>query len=205
LLSEIWTPILPNQEKKGIDRVREFVIQRLRNKRVIRQTVYVASAHHEALDLLNSTLPFVAWKISIENHVFIMLWNRPRNQIEIFDSGGLSARGSSWNRLQSVVNLLFPNRAKRPAIRIVNHRNLQQDTADTHCQTWIFYYLYQRVILGKTAREIIDEIVRISRKDRTTLITKFWHRLMDEGKPKVQTTVTQQVLAPLPQWFVIKN
>lgn len=107
-------------------------------------------------------------------HIAVLLWDIEQQRLEFFDSGGTQTT-------ESIFPILKFFRAVPQAPRFVNvnaRTNLQQQEKETHdkdeyCQTYIYYFLYQRVRRGLSADQIITGLERMSPANRITLMRQF--------------------------------
>lgn len=118
--------------------------------------------------------PFVAWKVSVRNHATLWLWDRRRKMIEVFDSAGFDNPYYERRHINVLIGMLFPEKKERPSIRRINRIDIQADKKDQYCQTYIYYYLYQRVMVGEPHHRIVQHLHNLSPAQRLSLIQTFW-------------------------------
>jgi hypothetical protein len=124
---------------------------------------------------------FQAFKIAETGHITIWLFDRKRFTMEIFDSAGSPMRRRF---IRKIMDLLFGKEARHPKAqqpkvrhptwRYVNQQQLQIDSADNYCQTYIYYYLYQRLLVGEPAYRIVTQLQKMSQKERIIRMQQFW-------------------------------
>lgn len=133
-----------------------------------------------ALNLKSVPLPYVAWKIGVTGHTFVLLWDKAANLLEIFDPSGLGPIGKGRAIANMAIECLFPKRTtrNRPTIVSVNRKNLQ--TEDNLCQAWTFYYICNRVIKRQPYKSIIQRLLTLHPPERFHKVAAFWHQLINE-------------------------
>ena len=105
-----------------------------------------------------------AFKIDKPGHVSVALWVLKTNTLEIFDpSGKTSDAPVQWDLLY----MLFKDTLKKMRVVYVNKDYLQQE--DKMCQTWIYYYLYQRALVGEPPHRIVEYLHKVHPKQRFQL------------------------------------
>ena len=137
------------------------------------------SINNNIIALLNSKdckHLFKAIKIVTNGHISIALYDVSKNSIELFDSGGSSKNSIHTRKQQTVLNYIFkyvilPSKTK-PSIQLVNLQNLQ--ISDNFCQTYIYYYIYQRTLVDEPAHRIVAELQKLTSLERFNLMSKFW-------------------------------
>ena len=120
--------------------------------------------------------PFRAFKLATTGHISIALWDVKSNSLEIFDPYGDDLRYVPFQ--ESLVRTLFSKYPgpKPDRVTFVNKTNLQaQDPSDIYCQTWIYWYLYERTVNGKSAKETLQTAYKLHPLQRTDMIRSFWH------------------------------
>lgn len=113
--------------------------------------------------------PIRIFRIFMPGHIAIALWNSDNNTIEYFDSSGETY---VTQFIMKLLKKLFP----AAEIYDVNSTGLQEE--DTACQTWIWYYTWQRLVMKRSSRAIVRELKELSSKERLTLIQGFLHNLL---------------------------
>ncbi len=125
------------------------------------------------IDFIRYTCPQHQYKailIGTPNHVSIALVDYEKKVIEIFDSSG---KHDFYSRIIIAIEKLFP---KDYLVIYVNENFLQQE--DALCQTWIFYYLYNRLSLKKTSAKIVRSLRKMTPMQRFDEIMQFWYFMM---------------------------
>lgn len=118
---------------------------------------------------------FRAFKLGSPYHVAVALWDVPNKTIEVFDASGINSKSyQDFSLLE-----LFRNSLKDLTIKFVNDQFLQQE--DQHCQTWIYYYVYQRALANREVNDIVGELQKMTPTQRFYLINQFWHYLVRSG------------------------
>jgi len=160
-----------NYSKKGVDKHDQTFFQSSMS-RTGKQILFMLT--NSAVELVeNKTKPFRAFRFCLSNHVVVGLWDVKKNVLEMFDSGGAPKQYAKI--YFSMVDLLFRNVSNKPRYKVVNTIDLQTDKSDKFCQTWIYYYIYQRVLVGEPAHRIITKLAKMSGKERLTEILAFWN------------------------------
>jgi hypothetical protein len=149
------------------------------------KTVYVsgndtlAIVHEGAYILLHNADTFcgpgVRYRIipvDVPKHVAILLWDTEKRRVELFDSGGVSQlEERDW---VDIVPFLFPIGT---TLVVANRENLQEAAGDIYCQTWVWYYVYHRV-LGERAGHLVRRLQALSSARRMQEIQLFWNFLL---------------------------
>lgn len=123
--------------------------------------------------------PFRAWKIGTNRHVAVALWDPESKIVEVFDPAG-SARDNKITIIQEkLIRSLFTNHPGPPFDKMIftNRYNLQELPSDRFCQTWIYWYLYERIIRKKSIKETLESAHKLHPELRQTMIASFWHFL----------------------------
>lgn len=118
---------------------------------------------------------FQAFKIGEAAHIVIWLFDRKRFTMEIFDSAGEKMKRRFVHK---VLDIIFGKDKPRPSWRFVNNRQLQEDPTDIYCQTYIYYYLYQRLLVGEPAYRILQNLQKMDPKERINHVQQFWRYLI---------------------------
>lgn len=125
------------------------------------------------VEMLNSKecrgKPYIALKLGSPGHVALALYDAHHNIIEIFDSSG-SSSNTIWS---AMIKQVFPNKIN---IVFVNDQFLQKE--DKYCQTYIYWYVYQRVLVGEPRYRVVQELQRMSPGERFMLMNQFWNFLI---------------------------
>ena len=58
-------------------------------------------------------------------------------------------------------------------ITVNKGQTFQEDEIDDYCQTWIFWYLFQRIVVGESRRSIMAALMRDTPKQRVERIRAF--------------------------------
>lgn len=123
--------------------------------------------------------PYRAFKLATIGHISIALWDLENKIIEVFDPSG--SGGSNYHTLfqNQLLRELFWKNPGPPfeKIRFTNLANLQEERSDNFCQTWIYWYLYERIINKKSPKETLESAQKLHPKERLTMIASFWHFL----------------------------
>ena len=105
-------------------------------------------------------------------HVSIILINHITKQAEWFDTGSL--KGTEYDNIKFFLQYHLIGYD----IRIVNNDHwIQEADKDHYCQSWIYYYIYQRLYKNKTSDEIINKIMSRDAKKRMDIIFNFFHKI----------------------------
>jgi len=133
---------------------------------------------------------FVIVKVGLPGHYSLALIDRKKKRIEYFDSCGnhpdttfYSGHRKRYKRTcvtkitktyhEYEINILKqvldkfcidPDTGKSFEFILVNDRYLQKNKNDLYCQTWIYYYLYKRLIEKKSIIEIIENLYELDKK-----------------------------------------
>lgn len=118
-------------------------------------------------------------KITTPGHIAVVLWWPETNKAELFDSGG------RHSRLYIVVDVLTKRLPPGTEIEVVNEVSLQTKE-DRSCQTWIWYYLLERLVRRRSAREILLELHGMSVQERYDVVRRMWDHLLSPGLPSTQ-------------------
>jgi hypothetical protein len=123
-----------------------------------------------AEDMLSTPSPCLrkALKLRKRGHIVIALLDDRTKSIELFDPSG-----GDTCMYEEALSQFVPN-YKDYAYHFVNPVFLQQE--DTHCQTWIYYFLYKR--LSMSAPQIVDYLIKLSPIERFHTIVAFWNKLV---------------------------
>jgi len=139
-------------------------------------------------------------KIRIPGHVVIILWNINDNTMELFDP---SAGEETMELIEEIMTIIFNGGVflhnvlvfddslgyspqKRydlendPLIIRVTNKNIQILPEDLYCQTWIYYYIYMRLVKGISYKEIIKYLEDIPVEKRLEMIEEFWNFLIKQ-------------------------
>lgn len=106
------------------------------------------------------------------NHVSIVIIDTTKKIIEWFDT---------WDTSDHIFNPLIEKLKKYlPHYEIfkVNKKDIQEDDDDYYCQTWIYYYVWQRLYKKKDSESIMNKILSKNIKSRTDLIRKFHYKII---------------------------
>jgi len=106
------------------------------------------------------------------SHTNIMIINNHSKQIEWFDSCVMS-NVRQYRHLYVLLRKYLHNYH----INIVNRNDRIQETGDRFCQSWIYYYVYQRLYKNKTPKDILNKIMSKDKHQRRTIILKFFHKI----------------------------
>jgi len=146
-------------------------------------------------DIINKTLfcedttEYKALTISTPNHVAVALWStqKPAITIEVFDSEGSQLDALATNLQGQALQAVWESFAmNRDPIKIVyvNTENLQGQTA--YCNTWIWYYVYRRIKLKETPKQIVNRLKQLTPDARFGVIQDFWNFLLVvQNQPRV--------------------
>jgi hypothetical protein len=112
--------------------------------------------------------------LKTEGHVAIALWFVDKGKVEVFDASGMR---SSHHLQQTMLEDFIPPRYPGPIqIDFVNDQYLQKE--DTACQTWIWYYVWKRLMDGQSSCRIVHYLQSLTGKQRLTEIGNFWNNLL---------------------------
>lgn len=105
-------------------------------------------------------------------HVSIMLINHQTKQIEWFDTGLLE--GIEYDNIK----FFLQHHLIGYDIHIINNKYwIQESEKDHYCQSWTYYYIYQRLHKNKTADEILKKIMSKDKEKRMDIILNFFHKV----------------------------
>jgi hypothetical protein len=117
---------------------------------------------------------------------------------EFFDSGGQKETNYRFGALRH----FFREAHQPPIITSVNEELLQTASDDLFCQTYIYYFVYQRVMQEKSSYEIVSYLSRLSEGQRVTLMRAFNAYLLYDTRikrkfidPLVTTTNKKKTVA----------
>lgn len=136
--------------------------------------IYGANPNIISLIQSNCRHDFKAIKIHTPGHLSIALWDIKKNTIEIFDPNGSSRNLTAGLQYNSMKYLFENAKIKLPLIKFVNSNSLQLDANDKWCQTYIYYYLYQRLLVNEPIYRIILALHKMTRAERFLLMSQFW-------------------------------
>jgi hypothetical protein len=120
-----------------------------------------------------------AFKLATTGHVAIALWDLSDGILEVFDSGGSAHDNVHTQQQEQLIRHLFTKYPGPPfsKLRFTNFSSLQTDASDRFCQTWIYWYLYERVINKHLPEDVIQLAKKLTKEERLNTITNFWHFL----------------------------
>jgi hypothetical protein len=123
--------------------------------------------------------PFRAFKLSTSAHVAIALWDMSDGALEVFDASGSDPESKRTIFQQSLLRTLFSKHPgpKPTRVKFVNTEQLQEREA-MYCQTWIYWYLYERAINQKSAAQTLQLAQKLHPQQRADMIRSFWHFLL---------------------------
>ena len=117
---------------------------------------------------------YIAFKIREKLHILIALWDLKENVLELFDT---SYRHYSDDRgvIPQAVLKFFRPVEDPPVFVIVNKtEDLQAgNPKDIYCQTYIYYYLYERVKRKRDGTEIVTNLGKLKPEQRVLLMQRF--------------------------------
>lgn len=130
-------------------------------------------------NIINGHIPTVKHSVvrirllSVRNsHTNIMIINNHLRHIEWFDSCIMS-NFRQYRRLYVLLRKYLHNYS----LNIVNQNNKIQENGDRFCQSWIYYYVYQRLYKNKTPKDIINKIMNKNKYKRRNIILQFFHKI----------------------------
>jgi hypothetical protein len=137
------------------------------------------------------------FRIHTEGHLFVAVWFPKDLTVEIFDSLGMETP-EQFERIKKYTSF-FQERFKEEKIQQiinVNSKNIQacntlSKTEDKFCQTWSLWYLYERLALGKSPKQITDALYRLSPNQRFDLILSFFHFLSNPLLPTITPSMSK--------------
>ena len=102
-------------------------------------------------------------------HATIALINHKKHEIEYFDpNGGIEVDTSSF------IKDFFSTRFDNYKFKNVNTKNLQKAESFGYCQTWTYYYIYNRLFGNNASVSILKRLRNMSSKERLEEIEHFW-------------------------------
>lgn len=127
-------------------------------------------------------------------HLMIAIFYPRDDIIEFWDSEGRNTIADTIIEfLPGIVAAATGDRTRRP--RIINlcpSKTLQKDIyiqgrriEEAYCQTWIWFFVYMRVVLRCDMNKINDSLIKMKREKRFDLIMEFWHQLMSNQEPEL--------------------
>jgi len=117
--------------------------------------------------------PYIALMIGYFDHISIMLVDKYYKCIEYFDT---SYKQKYRNQLKEICDIYFPDYL---FICVNDNLYIQKSYYDVYCQTWIFYYLYQRLYKCISHRIIMDTLNMVNDNERVDIIRNFFHEFIE--------------------------
>lgn len=118
--------------------------------------------------LYQITNRYIALMVGQDGHVSIILIDNDNETIEYFDTVNDSFKEHALN---DVIDFYFPSYR----FKVVNNgTDIQESNYDVYCQTWIFYYIYQRLYNNKTSDEIMEKLKLTNSEERVDIIRDFF-------------------------------
>lgn len=139
----------------------------------------------KGMDETCKSKPFRAFKLGTPGHVSLALLDVEQSVVEIFDVG--AGAKSSVLHLK-VIQQLFKPYPYSIRINILNDTFLQKE--DQHCQTWIYYFIWKRIVGDSSGSKIVEELQGMTAMERFQLINEFWHFLVRSGGKTCTTEVS---------------
>ena len=111
------------------------------------------------------TKGWVVVKIALPGHYAVALVDQHLKKVEFFDSGGVH---EDWiiKRVKSLFGGILP----RTCLHIVQTEMLQADNYDGYCQTWIWVWLYYRLVEKYTHMQFKRLFQKMEEKERTECV-----------------------------------
>jgi hypothetical protein len=104
-------------------------------------------------------------------------------RLEHFDSRGINesikAGGGSYLSLPHI-RQYFKQQHSVATLRSVNYVDFQEVELDVYCQTWIFYFVYMRLVHKHSANKVVQCIDALSNADKLVEVKRFQHWLLNE-------------------------
>lgn len=130
---------------------------------------------------------------SKSGHVVIAIYNQNLNEVEVFDSGG----DRYCALYQNIIRKVFLGTNVRPKIVCANPYDLQKKKTDNglennFCQTFIYWFLYNKAVLKRKTKAIVEELKKKSTDARFQLMQSFGQYIYNLGNQANETQQQQQ-------------
>lgn len=123
--------------------------------------------------------PWVLIKIIQPGHITVALINRKSKTIEWFDPSGQYKRDprtqeTEYSMWVYNLELLFDNMLPGYKFIVVNKAQTHQSHEfDLYCQTWIYWYVFMRLVAGHNRRQIMQALQQDTPAQRVERIRNF--------------------------------
>jgi hypothetical protein len=119
---------------------------------------------------------------SNSGHVVMAIYNQILNEVEVFDSGG----DRDCALYQNIIRKVFLGTDVKPRIVCGNPYDLQKENTDNgvennFCQTFIYWFLYQKAVLKRKTKAIVKELKKKSVDSRFQLMQSFGQYIYNLG------------------------
>jgi hypothetical protein len=109
----------------------------------------------------------------------IGLWDTKKNSIEVFDASGETQHTPQQSMM--IDGLFKTANLKPPSVTFVNKISLQDDKYDKFCQTYTYYFVYQRALADEPAHRIVASLHAMSADERFHLMHNVFTTLLRQG------------------------
>lgn len=102
-----------------------------------------------------------------------------QKRLEIFDASGETGHTHLQTLMVEKLKEWGLNKIPSLDVKFVNKQYLQKE--DRYCQTYIYWYIYQRVLVGEPWYRVVQTLQQATPMQRFQTMTNFWHYLTKSG------------------------
>lgn len=124
---------------------------------------------------------YIAFRFGSPGHIAILLWDLTANVAEFFDPSSTTNTKDTYPWLTFFRTVRHPPRFKN--VNAFNQFQSENED-DKYCQTYIYYYLYERVIHQQTPDAIMTYLKTIGAKNRIALMRQFAEFMLYDQRAK---------------------
>jgi hypothetical protein len=107
-------------------------------------------------------------------HISILLADNKNKIIKWYDTG------RSCNKVNGTIKKFILSFFKDYQFKIVNQKYFIQSDLDYHCQTWMFYFLFNVLqIENKSDQKLYDDLMNLDIHQRLAVVNDFQHRMLN--------------------------